>query len=214
MSAKLKPISELKGVTACCCQICGFVSGTDCLRCNCMDQCLWCQVNSGCACVKPNTCCLGISNCCCIDSRQAFPPTKEVPLSCAVCGIFLCGKKAEPVGFDGKPLSTKLRFTWATCCCQSSLGGQPFPECCGCSGKGQFCCCENTGGCVMVKKFTCCKGQNQCCCCDGRSAMPPDKDVPFAIAVCGKYCVGKPPVTESMDRDNAQVAPAKPGVGV
>jgi hypothetical protein len=66
---------------------------------------------------------------------------------------------------------------------------------------------DHRGRYACVEEATCCKAFYQCCCIAARVALPPDNDVPCAIAVCGKFCAGKMPEGETMNR--GKVAPAE-----
>ena len=219
-----RPISELKGATACCCSTCGLVP----FRCSTKRhlQCLCVNSSAGWACVKPRCmpCCCrcNIANAtCCFYQRLVFPGTKEAPCSCAICGAFCCGKEVRELGLDGKSLKPLL--TCAICYCRESIVVPSFPTCLG-SYKGtcQFCCCLETAGslvCLQEVLSRGCKGTWQSYCCEGHFALPPDEDVPCAVyaASCGTRPAGPhtpaaAPQAGAMDRGGAAVAPAKPAV--
>ena len=154
-------VSDLRGVTTCCCTLCGFVPDGNCLHCSAIDQVLCCQRSFRCKiCAAHPTCLKATNNCCFVDCRGAFPPDQDTPCAYAVCGQFLIGSPAEPLGIDGNKLPLKLFATWALpcLCCQTSLGGQPYPDGFGCSNKVQCCCCcEVVEECAPLSQLTCCK---------------------------------------------------------
>jgi len=49
----------------------------------CMLQCFCCQTGYK----MPETCCLEQAHCCCFVSNGAYPPTDEIPLTCAIWGL-------------------------------------------------------------------------------------------------------------------------------
>ena len=231
-ATSLKPVSELKGVTSCCCTICGLVSGGDCVSCHYAVHTLCIQGEFASKCKKPTSCCDGRNFGCGYYASAAFPPSKDAPCSCMACGKGF-GKVAEPLDMDGNPIEGgELLNTNACCCVQYSMlrGKKGVAEPWAVKGVGDcLCCCKfaspmrpcfatlnsppphhptaNTHRhACFTKEKTCYKAAGQCGCIDARAAFPPNKDIPCAIGVCGKFCVGKMPEGETMDR--GKVAPA------
>lgn len=97
-------------VNACCCYIDScYCKCPQCLGCYGNDTCLCftsefkcckyyesapgkiclCQ-EVKCDCVTPTTCCKQINQCCCLDSRCAFPCDDDVPCVCTLFPFFIC----------------------------------------------------------------------------------------------------------------------------
>lgn len=109
-----------------------------------------------------------------------------------------------------------LYLMGACICCVSGLYTD-MPGCIGASGHGEFLCIQEDLCCkadkisqpicckgpdekvfctlglgicgISLKRpSTCCKGSSQCFCCWGAGALPPDEDVPMALAMMFLSC--------------------------
>jgi hypothetical protein len=141
MFASLKPVSDLKGVTSCCCTICGLVTGRDCASCHYAFHILCFQGLLDTKCKEPEgSCCDGRMSGCGVYTSAAFPPSKNTPCACMACGKGY-GKVAEPLGMNGNPIEGgELLNTFAFCCVQySMLRGKTEPLTF--VGDGDFLCC-------------------------------------------------------------------------
>ena len=67
----------------CCKSNATLTSGCDTSDDNCIIGCVCCE----CGLKKPETCCMGQTQICCLVSSSAYPPTDEVPLACALFGL-------------------------------------------------------------------------------------------------------------------------------
>jgi hypothetical protein len=78
-----------------------------------------------------------------------------------------------------------------SCCCSHCYVYTDCPACLGCEGKSSICCLLEKGSCKFISPTTCLKYKYQMCCCVHRAAVPCDKEVPCALALCGIVCFGK-----------------------
>ncbi len=113
-------------------------------------------------------------------------------LGCVAKGEFLCC--LEVVGCKccqcRKETQVCYRGQSQGICCDNSTD-----ECICCSLTSQaiaYCCMTDAMKCEIKFPETFCKEACQCFCCDVRCAIPCDDEVPFAIALCGFFCVGGP----------------------
>ena len=184
--------------TACCCCHCSdFCEFPRCL--NIFNNCTCCghQHASKCGCVVPTTCCKQTCQCCFLDCRSAFPPSKEVPCAFGLLGVLCCGQKGEQPKGEANRIDPKDLCPLASCGCEHVNLYCKFPHCCGtdCNSECFGCASGCSNKCVNCQYllFGCplYKCISTACCVDYRCSVPCDDDVPCAIALCGVFYAGK-----------------------
>ena len=101
------------------------------------------------------------------------------------------------VSFCGRAVSTSqdnglLRHRCTNALLLPLLDILRWPHCATCRHNCTLCCCRETWKAGCVSPTTLFKATSQLCCLDCRTALPPDREVPCAIALCGLRCCGSP----------------------